>query len=96
VRIYEGTRTNDGCEVTVRENDGPPRPLALRLDIRAHSPTGFSWGYAGSGPAQLALALLADALGDEEQAQDSYQDFKFKLVGRLPHDGWTLTEEEIR
>src|SRR5947208_16815166 len=27
------------------------------------------WGYGVSGPAQLSLALLADALGDEELAQ---------------------------
>lgn len=30
-----------------------------------HSPDGFSWGYAGSGPADLARCLLIDALGDE-------------------------------
>jgi hypothetical protein len=35
-------------------------PLPLRCDLVNHSPTGFSWGYAGSGPAQLALAILAD------------------------------------
>lgn len=28
-----------------------------------HSPTGFNWGYGGSGPADLALSLLMDALG---------------------------------
>ena len=32
-------------------------------DIRNHSPSGFNWGYGGSGPAQLALAILADFLG---------------------------------
>jgi len=96
VKIYQGIRTTQGCEVTVREDDGPPRPLAPRLDLRNHSPTGFSWAYAGSGPAQLSLALLADALGDDEQAQDFYQDFKFKVVGRLPHEGWILTEEQVR
>lgn len=29
-----------------------------------HSPTGFNWGYLGSGPADLARCLLIDALGD--------------------------------
>lgn len=29
-----------------------------------HSPSGFSWGYAGSGPADLARCLLIDHLGD--------------------------------
>lgn len=30
-----------------------------------HSPTGFSWGYGGSGPADLARSLLIAALGDK-------------------------------
>ena len=60
-----------------------------------HFPTGYERSYAGSGPAQLALALLADALGDDEKAQDHYQDFKFKVVARLPHDRWELSQEDI-
>ena len=26
--------------------------------VRNHSPDGFNWGYCGSGPAQLALAIV--------------------------------------
>ena len=40
------------------------KPLDSRRDLWNHSPTGFEWGYCGSGPAQLALALLADHLGE--------------------------------
>ena len=61
-----------------------------------HIPTGFEWSYAGSGPAQLALALAADVLGDDDQAQDVYQQLKFKVISRLPHDQWTLTEDQLR
>jgi len=35
-------------------------------------------------------------LGDDEAAQDVYMALKFKLVGRFPHDGWSLTEEQLR
>jgi hypothetical protein len=52
--------------------------------------------YAGSGPAQLALALAADVLGDDERAQDVYQRLKFKLVGGLDREGWSLTEAALR
>lgn len=45
-----------------------PRPLEPRHDLRNHSPDGFEWGYSGSGPAQLALALAADVLGDDDRA----------------------------
>ena len=86
----------DGCLVTVRDDNGIVQELPFRLDLRSHSPTGPEWGYAGSGPAQLALALAADVLGDDDQAQDVYQDLKFKVIGRLPHDQWTLTEDQLR
>lgn len=95
MKSYHGKRTDQGCEVTVEEN-GVSRPLDLRLDLRRHSPTGPEWGYSGSGPAQLALALAADVLGDDERAQEVYQRLKFKLVGGLPREGWTLTEDRVR
>lgn len=94
MKSYRGRRTEQGCEVVV-EDEGVSRPLPPRHDLRNHSPTGFEWGYSGSGPAQLALALAADALGDE-RAQDVYQRLKFKLVGGLPKDGWVLTEDRVR
>jgi hypothetical protein len=96
MKSYTGYRRPEGCVVKVHGDDGTERELNLRLDLRNHSPTGAEWGYGGSGPAQLALALAADVLGDDEAAQDVYQALKFKLVGRLPRDGWSLTEEQIR
>jgi Family of unknown function (DUF6166) len=81
--------------VNVHEPGRDPEPLEMRQDLRLHSAS-FEWGYGGSGPAQLALALAADVLGDDERAQDVYQEVKRKLVGRLPQDGWSLTEEQLR
>jgi hypothetical protein len=97
MKHYVGERTPQGCEVEVLDQDAPGGgyPLNPRFDLRNHSPTGVEWGYGGSGPAQLALALLADALDDDERAQDAYQDFKFRVVGRLPHDRWELSQEQI-
>lgn len=40
-------------------------PLRMRTDVRNHSPTGFNAGYEGSGPAQLALAMVIDHLQRE-------------------------------
>lgn len=95
MRVYRGTRTEQGCQVTVEE-DGVSRPLKPRLDLRNHSPTGFEWNYSGSGPAQLALALAADVLGDDDRAQDVYQRLKARLICTLPKDSWELTEDRIR
>ena len=89
MKVYEGKRNGTAADVTV---DG--RPLNPRRDLWNHSPSGFEWGYSGSGPAQLALAILADCLGDDE-AWEWYQDFNASVVAGLPYAGWTLTEEAI-
>jgi hypothetical protein len=82
------------CVVDVR-TPGRCRRLRLRLDIRAHSPTGFEWGYGGSGPAQLALALCVDACGRSVADPRVYQRVKWDVICKLPHAGWTLTQAEI-
>lgn len=62
---------------------------ARSLKVRNHSPTGFSWGYGGSGPAQLALAILLEYF-PEAVALHSYQDFKFGTIARLPQNDFVL------
>ena len=44
----------------------------------------LSGATGGSGPAQLALAILADHLGDDEQALNLYQRFKWAVIAELP------------
>jgi len=90
MKRYEGRRTGHAVDVTVNG-----RPLNPRLDLWNHSPTGFEWGYGGSGPAQLALALLADHFGDDERAISLYHSFKEQVVARLSGSSWTLTSREI-
>ena len=60
-KIYSGNRGRYSNSVEVRERRSMrTRPLELRLDPFNHSSTGLEWGYGGSGPAHLALAILAD------------------------------------
>lgn len=94
-RVYAGVRGRDGCEVGFVDWTGRMGKLDLRLDLRDHSPTGFEWGYGGSGPAQLALALIADATGDGELALAVYQDFKTEIVAELPRECWQLEAGEV-
>lgn len=61
-----------------------------------HSPDGFEWGYGGSGPAQLALALLLDAGVDEADALEQHQAYKFAVVARLPKERWSIGDYSIR
>jgi Family of unknown function (DUF6166) len=86
MKTYEGYRQGYAVIVTVNG-----RSLNPRLDLYNHSPTGFEWGYCGSGPAQLALAILADHLSDDREALNLYQRFKWAVVVGLPRRRWILT-----
>jgi hypothetical protein len=90
---YEGNRYPTGC-VVFRRLGNICTLLIPRNDLRNHSPVGFNWGYGGSGPAQLALALLADVATDEV-ALRHYQRFKRQVISTLVGDTWTLTAEQI-
>lgn len=77
------------------EKDGKPFPPEPSLRLANKSPAGFSWGYAGSGPAQLALALLYDVTGDEKVALANFQAFKWEFVVKWG-EKWTITSQEIK
>jgi hypothetical protein len=101
-KIYFGDREKSGRTVFIREihksgtEDVVELDPTLSLAIMRHSPDGFEWGYAGSGPSQLALAILMDALGDQEQALALYHQFKFAFVANFKTEKWELPEEDIR
>ena len=90
MKHYSGRREGYAVIVTVEGHRLNPR-----LDLWNHSPTGFEWGYCGSGPAQLALGILADHYGNAERALTWYQSFKWAVIAELPHREWILTSEDI-
>jgi hypothetical protein len=89
VKVYEGGRSLAGAVVTV---DGAP--LNPRFDLKRFSPAGFEWTYEGDGPRQLALALLADHLGDPTRALVLTEAFMRDVVAVLDN-AWQLTSDEI-
>ena len=97
MKSYHGWRDDDGVAHVIILSNGF-RSLPVRLDLVNHSPDGFEWGYGGSGPAQLALALLADALEDDKLADLLHQDFKWRHVASIPQDvgAWHMTADEVR
>ena len=97
--LYYAKRVSQGGGQPVFKRlmpDGDPERLSPNpsLKLRDHSPDGFQWSYCGSGPAQLALALLLDATTDPEVAQEYYQDFKFDKVATWG-ESWQITRSEI-
>jgi len=77
-----------------------------------HSPTGFSWGYGGSGPADMALNILEYvvrflglAKGESvkvysgtcsAEAWDLHQSFKRLFLEDVPKNGGVISWSEIR
>ena len=83
-----------------READGTAVTNVARTVVQ-HSPTGFEWDYPGSGPADLALNILAHFLpiNDDDdlvecakgsvsaEAWQLHQDFKWHFLAKLPREG---------
>lgn len=83
--------------------DGERLEPGPSLRIRNHSPTGFSWGYGGSGPSQLALAILLAAGLDSDHtetwpggtAERLYHRFKDEFIAPLRDEDGPLDHFEI-
>src|SRR5580698_10034899 len=82
MKIYQGKRTIDGLIVTV---DG--RPLGEHYEVKRFTKFGFEWTYEGDSPQQLALAILADYLGDNARAVRLAEPFMKQVVANLDNDG---------
>ena len=89
MKCYQGRRTIDGIMVTVDGN-----PLDTRYDLERFTDLGFEWSYEGDSPRQLALALLADCLGDDD-ARNLSTKFMTHVIAELDND-WQLSEADIR
>lgn len=99
MKIYKGYKVNTGAgkqPAWVTEGEWLTMlPLQPSLEICNHSPSGFNWGYGGSGPAQLALAILFDLTGDKELSYALHQRFKRDFVSKWT-ERWFITEADIR
>ena len=93
-----------------RAPDGTARSSIPQRHVH-YAPMGFDWGFGGSGPADLALNVLAlflpltpDATGValrdgssvSEAAWALHQQFKYDLIATLPRAGGSISAETIR
>ncbi|MGD0263759.1 MAG: DUF6166 domain-containing protein [Candidatus Methylomirabilota bacterium] len=83
-KLFKGVRGEFGAHVVVDYGDGfePFHLVSLAEGEPRHSPTGYEWGYGGSGPSELARALLTSTLpGDPIPREPTcFQAFKWKLT----------------
>lgn len=97
--VYKSVKVDGGCghQPVYKVDEGEFVSILSPVPSQKlcnHSPDGFNWGYGGSGPAQLALALLYDVTGDREKSLGHYQDFKWQFVAEWG-DRWEITTEQI-
>lgn len=69
--------------------------LQASLKIRNASPTGFEWGYGGSGPCQTAVAILLAYGLDRQEILYHHQRFKFEFVSKWPRAGDTFESDHV-
>ncbi len=80
---FKGYVNNKGeAIVTIEDSEGVEKPLKMTALARQKSPSGFSWGYAGSGPSALAHSMLS-LLTTPSQANRYMHDFKEDFLVNL-------------
>jgi hypothetical protein len=89
MKHYTGDRTMDGIRVVVDST-----PLDPRFDLKMIAKNGFEWSYEGDEPAQLALAMLADHLGDDARAVSLHEGFMRRIVANFDNE-WEMTGADI-
>jgi len=95
IRGYRHGQQGGGCLVMI-DDAVLPLPAIGAQEFR-HSPAGFQWGYAGSGPAELARAILVALYPEDPVVRHPgcYQTFKAQVIAPLREDGFTLTSLEV-
>lgn len=102
-------------QALVLQRDGDDDHANVRTNVPHlvvhHSPTGFEFGYAGSGPADLALNACQwylNSIGYKGEKIDCFdgtcwslawvlhQEFKRTYVANAPHQGVTIPMIEIK
>lgn len=83
---------DQGSRVTV---NGKPLDPARSRRLKNHSKD-FGWGYRGTGPMQLALAILLEVQGDEKQALRCYEAFHEERISRMVGRRWTMETGKVR
>jgi hypothetical protein len=108
MKVYKVMRTEEGVKLWVlsRTPSGQSSDSSTEISPKRsqqlvnHSPNGFEFGYHGSGPSQLALAVLLDAYtgvapDPNTLAFEHYQDFKVAFIAGEKGEEFEITLRQI-
>ncbi|MDY0174499.1 MAG: DUF6011 domain-containing protein [Bacteroidales bacterium] len=84
----------DGGDIVLSRDNNGTKTVNVQQKMIVHSPTGFEWGYNGSGCADLALNILFNFVS-AERALEIYQEFKEQFVSRVPEKGGEIKKKDI-
>ncbi|WP_438014912.1 DUF6166 domain-containing protein [Sorangium sp. So ce315] len=91
---YYGVRSEEHGLLVIKRS-GERAELLTARDVDG-APVGLGWGYFGTGPLELASALVADACGPAAARRCGWW-FCVIVTSALPSDGgWSLTQSEVR
>lgn len=103
MKQYVGSRNPNGSLKVVVIRDGADQYQLHHVVL--HSPTGMECGYAGSGPADTALSILADYFGEKPSKKQLHygrckcvrlhQQFKFRFIATADRNGFYIQSNDI-
>lgn len=95
-KLYRGVRVMPGYKATLYV-DGTILDLkSSKLDVHDYGADSPEWGYFGSGPSQVAAAILYDLTTDIELTKKYHQQFKREYIANFDQNGFVLLEIQIR
>jgi len=97
LKFYRGhAETNSVSVVDIDTGSGIGRGTKLRRRDDLFFAGRFAWG-GEIGSLQLAVALLADALGDDRKAVALMQPFRDLVIAGLPAgESWIMSDNVVR
>lgn len=93
-RTFLASANERGDIVLWRANDGRAHANVPHRHV-VHSPTGFEYGYAGSGPLELALNILAEFVPPPD-AWALHRQFVSAFLLGIDKPGGTIWADTIR
>ena len=93
-RLECDTLQDDGTIVRKKHTASGIRSNVPRT-VWQHSPTGYNFGYNGSGPTDLALNLLLYACNGEQVARNLTVDFRMKFIAPVQGNEWRIGAQEL-
>ena len=86
----------EGQVYVIDEGNLHIRPLLPARSLEVHRfANGFSWGYNGEGPSQLALALLLEISDNEVFCKNICQQFLSEVIAKIQSTSWAIHADSI-